>query len=71
MRNFRTLRVLAALLMAASIGTSAAYAGAVKPTPPTKPTKPAPPANPTPGGDFVQCMMEGNGIQICLAQAGG
>ena len=63
--------VMAAVLITSSVGVSAAPQKPPRPTKPNPPPKPQPPTNPTPGGDFVQCVSEGNSVQICMINFGG
>lgn len=45
-----------------------------KPTPPPKPPKPpkpTPPTDPTPEEVYIQCIADGNSVQVCLANSGG
>lgn len=71
MRIFYIRAVAAAVLMTSSVGVVAAPQGRSKPTKPTPPPKPQPPTDSTAGGDFVQCVNDGNSVQICMIRFGG
>ena len=70
MRIFYIRAVAAAVLMTSSVGVVAAPQRPPRPTKPTPPPRPQPPTDPTPGGDFVQCVSEGNSVQICMVRFG-
>lgn len=59
--------VMVAVLLTPSVSISAAPQKPAKPSPPPKPQ---PPANPTPGENFVQCLNEGNSVQVCMLNFG-
>lgn len=67
MKKLGSRAIVVAMLVASSVSVSAASPKPPKPPKPAPPTVPAPPANPTPGGDFVKCMADGNSVQICMA----
>ena len=71
MKRFCIRAAMVTMLITSSVAVSAAPEKPPKPTKPAPPPKPQPPTDPTPGGDFVQCVNDGNSVQTCLAMFGG